>query len=52
MSYPLSKYLLILSTISFEYLEGKYIYSQTNGSGDNQQDFTQDLNDIINGQKK
>jgi hypothetical protein len=31
---------------------GQHIYSQSNGSGDNQQDFTQDLNDIINGKKK
>jgi molecular chaperone DnaK len=31
---------------------GQHIYSQANGSGDGQQDFAQDLNDIINGQKK
>jgi molecular chaperone DnaK (HSP70) len=31
---------------------GKHIYSQSNGSGDGQQDFVNDLNDIINGQKK
>jgi molecular chaperone DnaK len=30
---------------------GQHIYSQANGSG-GQQDFAQDLNDIINGQKK
>jgi hypothetical protein len=31
---------------------GQHIYSQANGSGDGQPDFVNDLNDIINGQKK
>ena len=31
---------------------GKHIYSQSNGSGDGQPDFVNDLNDIINGKKK
>ena len=31
---------------------GQHIYSQANSSGDGQPDFVNDLNDIINGQKK